>query len=243
MTSYCCPPNVLRTIAEVNGFAYSTSVDAVWVNLYGGNKLTLKLNGEPLRFRQTTDYPWNGRVRIAIDECPEWEFAVKLRIPAWAESATIRVNGQRSNIATTPGSYATTRRKWNPGDVIELDMPMPARLIEANPLVEEARNQVAIERGPIVYCLESPDLPKGVRIEDVTIPADAELTSRFDPKMLGGVTVIETTATVKSPSDWSDKLYRPLSRERQKEIRVRFIPYFAWSNRGASEMSVWVPVE
>ena len=87
---------------------------------------------------------------------------------------------------------------------------MPARLIEANPLVEEARNQVAIERGPIVYCLESPDLPKGVRVQDVTIPADAELTARFDPKLLGGVTVIETTALAKPSGDWSDQLYRPL---------------------------------
>src|SRR3972149_2214774 len=120
---------------------------------------------------------------------------------------------------------------------------MPARLIEANPLVEEARNQVAIERGPIVYCLESLDLPKGVRVQDVTIPADAELTARFEPKLLGGVTVVETTTIAKPSGNWSGQLYRPLSRERQREIRVRFIPYYAWSNRGPSEMSVWLPVK
>ena len=243
VTSYCCPPNVLRTIAEVNGFAYSTSEDAVWINLYGGNALAMELNGKPLKLRQTTNYPWDGNVRIAVAECPAREFALKLRIPGWAESATIRVNGKAANMHATPGSYAEIRRRWKPGDVVELELPMPARLIEANPLVEEARNQVAIERGPIVYCLESPDLPNGVRVEDVSIPADAELVARFDPQLLGGVTVIETAAIVKPSGDWSDKLYRPLSRERQRGIRVRFIPYFAWSNRGASEMSVWLPVK
>jgi uncharacterized protein len=126
---------------------------------------------------------------------------------------------------------------------VELELPMPARLIEANPLVEEARNQVAIERGPLVYCLESKDLPQGVRVEEVTIPANADLTARFEPKLLGGVMVIEATALVQPASDWSGKLYRPLNRETQREIRVRFIPYFAWSNRGASEMSVWVPLK
>jgi DUF1680 family protein len=243
MTSYCCPPNVLRTIAEVGGFAYSTSDDAVWVNLYGGSTLAIELNGKPLKLRQSTNYPWEGRVRIAVDECPTTEFALKLRIPGWAESATLRVNGKPANIKALPGTYAEIRRRWKPGDAVELDLAMPARLIEANPLVEEARNQVAIERGPIVYCLESSDLPRGVRVQDVAISADAELTARFEPKLLGGVTVIETTAFVKPSGDWSDKLYRPLSRERQREIRVRFIPYFAWSNRGPSEMSVWVPVK
>jgi uncharacterized protein len=242
LTSYCCPPNVVRTIAEVGGFAYATGDDAVWVNLYGGNDLSAQLNGKPLKLTQSTDYPWDGRVRIVIDECPTTEFALRLRIPGWAESPSIRVNGKPPSVPAVPGSYAELRRIWKPGDKVELELPMPARLIEANPLVEEARNQVAIERGPIVYCLESTDLPKGVRVEDVTIPADAELTAHFEPSLLGGVTVIETMALVKPAGDWSDKLYRPLSRERPREIRVRFIPYFAWSNRGASEMSVWMPV-
>jgi hypothetical protein len=114
-------------------------------------------------------------------------------------------------------------------------------MIEANPLVEEARNQVAIQRGPIVYCLESPDLPPGVRINDVSIPADATLTPQFEPDLLGGVTVIETDAVARTSADWSGRLYRPVAAERGRKIRVRLIPYFAWSNRGESEMSVWLP--
>ena len=103
-------------------------------------------------------------MQITIDECPANEFALKLRIPGWADSATIHVNGQPANATATPGTYAEIRRNWKPGDMVELQLPMPAQLIEANPLVEETRNQVAIKRGPIVYCLESPDLPEDVRV-------------------------------------------------------------------------------
>jgi DUF1680 family protein len=243
MTSFCCPPNVLRTIAEVSGFAYSTSQDAVWVNLYGGNELSTKLNGKPLKLRQETNYPWDGNVKLTVDQCLAEEFAVKLRIPGWAESAAIRVNGQALVAKAAPGRYTEIRRRWKKGDFVELELPLPARLIEANPLVEETRNQVAVQRGPIVYCLESNDLPEGVRVQDVVIPADAKLTAQFEPKLLGGVTVIDTTAFAQPSSDWSGQLYRPIARGKQRDIPVRFIPYFAWSNRGESEMSVWIPVK
>jgi len=241
MTSFCCPPNVLRTIAEVAGFAYSTSDEAVWVNLYGGNTLATKLGDTPLKLRQGTKYPWDGRIQISIDECPATEFALKLRIPGWAESASIRVNGEPDSAIAMPGTYATLRRIWKAGDVVELELPMSPRLIEANPLVEEARNQVAIQRGPIVYCLESTDLPPGVHVADVSIPADAKLKSRFDANVLGGVTVIETEGIAQPAGDWDGKLYRPLDSAKARTIPVRFIPYFAWSNRGESEMSVWLP--
>ncbi|MGD9636829.1 MAG: glycoside hydrolase family 127 protein [Pirellulales bacterium] len=241
MTSFCCPPNVLRTIAEVGGFAYSTSDDAVWVNLYGGNTLATKLGGKPLKLRQETKYPWEGNVRITIDQCPANEFALKLRIPGWAEAATISVNGKADSAIALPGTYATLRRAWMSGDVVELDLKMLPQLVEANPLVEEARNQVAIQRGPIVYCLESPDLPPGVRVAEVSFPTNAWLTARFDPNLLGGVTVIETEGVAASSGDWEGQLYRPLAAGKTRRIPLRLIPYFAWSNRGQSEMSVWLP--
>jgi DUF1680 family protein len=243
MTSYCCPPNVLRTIAEVSGLAYSTSKDTIWVNLYGGNELSTELNGKPLKLTQTTNYPWDGKIKIVVDECPTTEFALKLRIPGWAEGATIRVNGKQQGEAEAAGKYSEARRLWKEGDTVELNLPMHARLIEANPLVEENRNQVAVERGPIVYCLESADLPEGVRVGDVSIPADAKLVARFEPQVLGGVTVIETTGVAHPSGDWSKQLYRPLERGKGREIPLRLIPYFAWSNRGPSEMSVWLPLD
>jgi DUF1680 family protein len=120
---------------------------------------------------------------------------------------------------------------------------MPARMIEANPLVEETRHQVAIQRGPIVYCLESPDLPDGVCVQDVIVPADAKFAPRFASDLLQGVAVIEADVLARPVSDWEGALYRPLNRTEAKSIRARFIPYFAWSNRGPSEMSVWLPVK
>ena len=176
INSYCCPPNVLRTIAEVGSYAYSKTEDTIWINLYGSNRLSTTLDGRPLKLSQQTNYPWEGSVRITFDECPTNKFSLKLRIPGWADEATIQVNGTASSEKNKPGTYVELHRNWKAGDVVELQLPMTARLIEANPLVEETRNQVAIKRGPIVYCLESPDLPKDVRVQDVAIRADAKLS-------------------------------------------------------------------
>jgi DUF1680 family protein len=241
VTSYCCPPNVLRTIAEVNGLAYCKTANAVWVNIYGGSVLSTKLDGEPLKLTQETNYPWDGLVRIKMEECPTNEIILKLRIPGWAESAAIHVNKEPAKIETRAATYAEIRRHWKAGDEVRLELSLPAQLIEAHPLLEEARNQVAIKRGPIVYCLESCDLPEGVRVQDVAIPADAELVARFDDDLLQGVAVVEAEASAIAAGDWSNQLYRPVGPERPKTITARFIPYYAWSNRGPSEMSVWLP--
>jgi DUF1680 family protein len=242
VTSYCCPPNVLRTIAEVSGYAYATSDDAIWVNLYGSNELTTKLLEKPVKLSQSTDYPWSGRVRIKVDECPSGEFALKLRVPGWAKEAAIRANGSPIKTTIVPASYVEVRRHWKKGDVLELDIAMPARLVEANPLVEEARNQVAVQRGPVVYCLESPDLPEGVRVQEVQIPADCELKAIYDRELLGGVTILDADVIAQHSVKWNGKLYRTLQRAEDKSVRARFIPYYAWANRGKSEMSVWLPV-
>jgi hypothetical protein len=241
-TSYCCPPNVLRTIAEAGSYAYSKSDDAVWINLYGSSRLSTTLGNHPLKLSQQTKYPWNGGMLITIDEFPKSEVSLNLRIPGWAEEATIRVNGSDMGVKTRPGHYAQIRRSWKAGDVVELQLPMPVQIIEANPLVEETRNQVAIKRGPIVYCLESSDLPKDVRVSDVSIRANVNPSARYEADLLSGVAVIEAPVIIKSPGDWNSKLYRTLSDGRLREITARFIPYYAWANRGQSEMSVWIPV-
>jgi DUF1680 family protein len=120
---------------------------------------------------------------------------------------------------------------------------MPVRLMEANPLVEEDANQVAIQRGPVVYCLESSDLPRGTNVPDVVIPANINLTARYDQRLLNGVVVLEGQALVKHDEDWSGQLYREFDFAPARPVKVRFIPYFAWDNRGPSEMSVWLPLD
>jgi len=237
---YCCPPSVARTVAKLGGWAYGLTDDGVWVHLYGGNTLSAKLaDGSPLKLTQKTGYPWDGKIAIAIDEAGREAFAVMLHIPAWADAASIKVNGEDAGVAATPGSYAAIRRAWKAGDRIELDLPMRVRLIEAHPLVEECRGEVAVMRGPIVYCLESPDLPKGVRLDQIALPADVELTPHHDPKLLGGVTVLEGQAVVRG---LSDALYAEPKPDRRDRAAIRLVPYYAWANRGVSEMAVWLPL-
>jgi DUF1680 family protein len=241
--SFCCPPNLARTIAEAGNYAYGRSERALWLNLYGGSVLDTDLGGGArLRLTQETEYPWDGRVKVRIDAAPAREFALRLRIPGWANGAALRVNSAPKRTVPEPGRYFEVKRLWSAGDVLELTLPMHVRLLQAHPLVEEARNQVAVQRGPVVYCLESSDLGKGVKVSDVVIPGRIELTPRFDAALLGGVTVLEGKAEALVEAEWSGMLYREWTPPAARVIDLRLIPYYAWGNRGPSEMTVWMPV-
>ena len=163
-----------------------------------------------------------------------------LRVPAWAEGATLSVKGKP--VAVTAGRYAEVRRAWAAGDPVELTLPLRPRLVEAHPLVEEARNQAAVMRGPLVYCLESTDLPRGAGVLAVAVPRGARFTPRFERGLLGGVTVLEGRAEAAAERPWGNELYRELRPAASRPVDVRLIPYFAWGNRGKSEMTVWVPL-
>jgi uncharacterized protein len=241
-TSFCCPPNVVRTIAEVGGYAYAKKRGALWVNLYDGNTLNTQLGGKQLRLRQTTNYPWDGKVAFAVEKWAGGEFELKLRIPSWAESAEIAVNGQPVELQARPGSYAALKRTWQAGDHVALTLPMPTRLIESHPLVEETRHHVAVQRGPVVYCLETPGLPDGVKITEVALSRHARYTPRLEPDVLDGVVVITTQAMITSSGDWKGRLYRPLQERDARTAKIELTPYYAWSNRGAAEMTVWLPL-
>jgi DUF1680 family protein len=240
---FCCPPNTVRTIAEVASYAYSLSDDGLWIHLYGGNVLDTHLpDGSSIRLNQRTEYPWGGTVRINVEDAPQKDFSIRLRIPGWAEDARVTVNGEPLGAALRPEQYFEIRRKWSAGDRIELIFPMSVQLLEAHPLVEEARNQVAVRRGPIVYCLESADLPEHVGIMNVSLSPGAQFHDRYVKDLLGGITVLETKANVHTADDWSGTLYRRISTKKSKTADIRLIPYYAWGNRGDYEMTVWIPV-
>ena len=242
--SFCCPPNLVRTVAESADYAYGKTGDVVWVNLYGSSVLDTRLtNGDPVRLVQETEYPWNGRVHLRIEAAGKKEFALKLRIPGWAASAAVRVNLGPVDERAKPGSYFEIRRVWSAGDVVDLDLPMPARLMTANPLVEEDFGQVAVQRGPVVYCLESPDLPKGIRLSDVRVPTDIQLEARYDQRLFGGVAVLEGKALAIAPENWSGQLYHEFHPAEARPFKLQLIPYSLWQNRGPSEMSVWLPLQ
>ena len=247
-SSFCCPPNVVRTIAEAHNYLYAVSPDTLWVHLYGASTLDTRLPaGGRVRLHQETDYPWSGMVTLVIDEAPEGELAVKVRIPGWVRrgQATIRVNGEPVTELPTPGSYATLRRHYRAGDRIELSLPHSPVLIEASPLVEETFGQVAVRSGPLVYCLESNDLPEDVRLSDVVLSATANegrLTTQVATVAGTQVQTVVASGLVRQRTAWdADALYREAEASSAKPAQLTFIPYFAWGNRGDSEMTIWLP--
>jgi DUF1680 family protein len=241
ISSYCCPPNVARTLAATSSYAYGRSNRGVWIHLFGGSTLDTTLpDGRRVKLRQETDYPWDGRVRITFQSAPTGEMALFLRIPGWAEGAALVVNGKP--VAVTAGRYAEVRRAWAAGDAVELTLPMRPRLVEAHPLVEETRNQVAVMRGPLVYCLESIDLPKVTSVQAVAVPRGTRFTPRFDRDLLGGIVVLEGKAEAAPRTTWGHELYRDFKPSANGPLDIKLIPYYAWANRGKSEMTVWMPL-
>ncbi len=239
--SNCCPPNTVRTIAEVQNYAYNLSDEGLWVNLYGGNELNTTLkSGEKIKLTQVSEYPWDGNVTITLDKTPKKEFALFLRIPGWCKGAFVKVNGTIQQGDMSSGTYVKVNRQWKSGDKVELVLPMKAELIETNPLVEETRNQVAVKRGPVVYCMESNDLP-GKSIFEVALPIDIQLEPK-EMKIDGSrFFCLEGTATILNEKSWENTLYREVSTQKIP-VNVRLIPYYAWGNRGKSEMTVWMNV-
>lgn len=239
----CCPSNLLRTVAEAHGYVYSVSDEGLWVHFYGGNLFRGQLrDGSPVTLGQVTDYPWDGTVRLKVFAAPPQPFALRLRIPEWAAKAGLQLNGKPIKESVKPGTYATLRRTWSQGDEIVLTLPMEPRLVEANPRIEQTRNQAAVMRGPLVYCLESVDLPKGTRVDEVFVPRNIKLTPRPGEGVLRGNTVLEGEALRIPTSAWSGQLYRPVSGAQPERVKIRLIPYFAWANRGIAEMTVWLPL-
>lgn len=241
----CCPTNLLRIVASWNGYLYSGGEGGLWVHHYGGSVFDGELPGVGrLTVTQETDYPWEGQVALTIDGTASTQaFPIALRIPEWAKEATLKVNGKDAGVACKPLTYAKILREWRKGDKIELDLPMPVRMVVADPRVEFTRNQVAVMRGPVVYCMESTDLPKGVRFEDIRLPRDAKWEVRRDPKLLGGVPVLEADTVARSGHTGSPPLYQELKPARPRKLRLRLIPYYAWNNRGEPKMTVWLPLD
>lgn len=238
---FCCPPNLVRTIAKVSKWAYSLTENGLAVNLYGGNTLdTQLLDGSNLKLNQTTQYPWNGHVTITIEECKKTPFEILLRIPDWAKGTAILVNGKNIETPITAGTFAKIKRTWQGGDEITLELPMDIHFVEGHPRIEEVRNQVAIKRGPVVYCIESPDLPENTNILDVYMGTSSDLKAKYHPDLLGGLSTIEGNILLRSTT--GKDMYRSINKPKWESYKTQLVPYFAWSNRGTAEMTVFMPV-
>ena len=241
ISCFCCPPNTLRTLCEAQEYAYSLAGQTLYVNLYGQNELKTK----EIEIEQTTNYPWDGKITLTIKKAKALEKVV-LHIPNWCDSYNVKVNGE--TWSAPDGSPINISRKWKKGDRIELTLDMPVRLVEANPLVEEAKNQIAVMRGPIVYCLEGQDIEGSHRINDIAIPADILFTEKKITMEGHEMIALEGDALLVNQDAWDNNtLYRNLrpmttANGQKPKAKIRLIPYYAWDNRGIDDMSLWLPL-
>jgi DUF1680 family protein len=237
----CCPPNVARLLGSLGGYFYSTDDDSVWVHLYGRNQAECSLtNGEVVRLAQDTEYPWDGDIVLTIAEAPKSMKALRLRIPEWATGASIQVNDEAA-IEAKAGSYARVERTWSAGDKVRLHLPMEVRKLASDPRVADTAGKLALARGPLVYCLEQVD-HAGVDIRDIAISRTSAIEASKDSNLLGGIVTLEATGSVVDRAHWNGELYAAgTGRESTTgEVKVRAIPYYAWANRDAGPMTVWI---
>ncbi len=234
----CCPPNLLRCLLTLGEHAFSVTDDAVFINLYIAGEARTRLRDTPVTIRVQGNLPWDTGVRIYVQpQQPIGKFDVYLRLPSWCVAPEVRVNGSEPRPAEIAGGYMRIRREWRIGEEIALHLPMRAQRVEANPRATALLGRVALQRGPLVFALEGVD--NNNRVRSLSLPPDAELKTEFKPDLLGGIAVISGVAREPLSDAWGPQLYRNAALTRTRPFKA--IPYYAWNNRDAGEMIIWIP--
>ncbi|MBQ8512226.1 MAG: glycoside hydrolase family 127 protein [Clostridia bacterium] len=230
----CCPPNLARMITSLGNYIYSSDEDTVYTHLYIGGDADIPVGDKTVHVTQTGNYPWSGEIGFTLSG---GKYTFALRIPGWARSFELKINGSRISPEIRRG-YAYITREWSDGDTVELTLPMPVELIEANPLAREDAGKAAIMRGPVVYCLEAAD--NGDVLTSVRLTGEFE-TYEDDTLFEGAVNI---RASAMRRKGWTDSiLYRPLKAGDEEPCTVTAIPYAFWTNRADTrEMIVWVRI-
>jgi DUF1680 family protein len=245
----CCPPNLQRILASLPGYFYSTSKEGLWVHLFDNNKLNWKLeDGTPVKVTQATRYPWEGNVELTVSPETAKEFTLYVRRPSWSSSTRVEVNGSAIASPQIENGYFAVRRTWKPGDTLVLKFDMTAREIAANPLVREDIGKIAVERGPLVYCLEGIDQPANTSVLEWQLVGATTAVNTFrtewKPDLLGGVVTLRHSASRTAEKVAEQPLYETrIAQSRKTKVagEVTFIPYYAFHNRGLTSMAVWIP--
>ena len=243
----CCPPNLVRFLARMPGYVFAQDASGtVFVNLYVSSEASFQVGGGSLGLSVESEMPWGGSSVITVTAPEEVQGTIRLRIPGWARNepapgglysytnepdgkVAVSINGTPMDSTPDAWGYVSVDRRWTDGDVIEVVLPIEVRKVVADSRVKENRGRMAVERGPIVYCCEWPEAPEGEVLE-LLFDDSQELTSRFDPDLLGGVVVVDAAA-------------RPISGPSAPFRPTVLIPYHLWANRGAGDMAVWLSKE
>jgi DUF1680 family protein len=243
----CCPSNIARLVASLGNYIYSTGDKGVWVNLFIGSSTKVKVEGNTIGLKMRSGYPWKGDVSISVDPAKKKTFGMHLRIPGWLNQPVpgklyqyaetketkpvISVNGKAADYSINDG-YAVINRTWRKGDVITIQFPMEVRQVISNPEVKQDKDRIALQYGPLVYCVEGKD--NNDNAWNIIMPAQPRFESTFQPDLLGGVSTINFDANVVQVSADGKSVSTTIQ-------KVTAIPYYSWNNRGASSMQVWLP--
>lgn len=243
----CCPPNVMRLVASYSNYLATFDPSGIQIHQYATASIrSSNTETSGIAVKMETAFPWEGNIRLHIVDTPGTSWRLSLRIPYWARSYTLTVNGQRQVNPQTGSGYLLLDRVWKNNDVVELDLQMNAEFVTSNPRVDATRDCLAIQRGPVVYCLEDADQSMRGRLLDVEVEKDKPLVSKWRPDLLDGVVVVEASGQFSEDQEWQNNLYlfadTPIHIKKYK-TRLTAIPYFAWGNRTIGGMRVWIPVK
>jgi len=241
----CCPTNIVRFLPEIGSNIYGKTDDGIYVNQFIGNEAKIAMGDQEISLKMETDYPWDGRISLRIATGKPADLTLHIRIPGWAqgeflpgglyhylrnekipEEVAIKVNGERTRKIQLQKGYAIISRKWKPGDIVELDLPMNIRMVTANPKIQDDLGKVALMRGPLVYCLEEVDNKDYFAETDTVFLRSQSLNAEFRKDILNGVALIHGKATLGKSN---------------REIAITAVPYYAWCNREQGQMKVWLP--
>ena len=242
----CCPPNVMRLISSLGHYLATRDDEGLQIHQYASADVGFETDGGGrVRLRMETEYPWRGLVRIEVEEADGEAWRLSLRLPGWAESASVRVNGGPWGGAVRPGAYVVVEREWRRGDSVELELPTSPYLLRGHPRIESVRGCAAIGRGPLVYCLEQADQPPEVDVFEAEVDARAGLEESWRPDLLDGVVAVHASGYAADGSAWGGNLYRRVESadgDAKRPASLTAIPYYAWANRGPNAMRVWLPM-
>jgi DUF1680 family protein len=243
----CCPPNVMRLMSSLQTYFVTQDANGLQIHQYGNLQISTSLeNTDRLSLSLITGYPWDQQVKVKIQESADRPWRLALRIPGWCRSFSIKVNGQTITPDIKKG-YVIIEQVWKAGDEIDIEFSMPPVFIEPHPRIDAVRHCVALQRGPIVYCLEEQD-QTDMCLLDVSVDPSGEVTSRWHDDLLGGVLTLELEGFVLDGSNWSkgENLYRQIESRTSshlsgRKVTLTAVPYYIWGNRGLKSMRVWIP--
>ncbi|MFP7476882.1 glycoside hydrolase family 127 protein [Terribacillus saccharophilus] len=228
----CCPPNLARLIASIENHAYTQTEDTLYTHLYIAGSIQTKIGEVPVKITQNHQYPWYAGITVTVEG--EGEFKLAFRIPGWCEGAAASINGKAVGISDLEKGYLVLERMWAKDDQIALSFPMPVMRIYSNPKIGMNQGQVALQRGPVVYCLEEVD--NGNRLAGLRLPRESEITAAFEEDVLNGVVILEADGLRAEESEVLYQSHLPA----MESVKLRAIPYYAWCNRKAGEMRIWI---